>query len=256
MIPIERHQKILALVAERGVVSIAELTERLGVSHMTIRRDVQKLEEQGAVLSVSGGVRSTQRLAIEPSHQDKTMMFSRQKQAIGTSAALHIPRNSCIYLDAGTTTLALARQPEDRDDLLVVTNDFVIANFLIESSQCRMIHSGGTLCRKNRSCIGEAAAHSLRNLSIDIAFISASCWGLRGISTPDEDKVPVKRAISEASSKRVLLADASKYGKVATYLALPLTAFDVVITDNSLSSTVYEELAEKALELIIASPPR
>ena len=248
MIPIERHQKILALVAERGVVSIAELTERLGVSHMTIRRDVQKLEEQGAVLSVSGGVRSTQRLAIEPSHQDKTMMFSRQKQAIGTSAALHIPRNSCIYLDAGTTTLAL--------DLLVVTNDFVIANFLIESSQCRMIHSGGTLCRKNRSCIGEAAAHSLRNLSIDIAFISASCWGLRGISTPDEDKVPVKRAISEASSKRVLLADASKYGKVATYLALPLTAFDVVITDNSLSSTVYEELAEKALELIIASPPR
>ncbi|MDL1283132.1 DeoR family transcriptional regulator, partial [Yersinia pestis] len=56
--------------------------------------------------------------------------------------------------------------------------------------------------------------------------------------------------------KRVLLADASKYGKVATYLALPLTAFDVVITDNSLSSTVYEELAEKALELIIASPPR
>ncbi|ETO50318.1 hypothetical protein L328_0123115 [Yersinia pestis 24H] len=89
MIPIERHQKILALVAERGVVSIAELTERLGVSHMTIRRDVQKLEEQGAVLSVSGGVRSTQRLAIEPSHQDKTMMFSRQKQGywhIGCSA--------------------------------------------------------------------------------------------------------------------------------------------------------------------------
>ena len=65
MIPVERHQQILALVADRGVVSIAELTERLGVSHMTIRRDVQKLEEQGAVLSVSGGVRSADRLAVK-----------------------------------------------------------------------------------------------------------------------------------------------------------------------------------------------
>lgn len=256
MIPIERHQQILALVAERGVISIAELTERLGVSHMTIRRDVQKLEEQGAVLSVSGGVRSTERLAIEPSHQDKTMMFSSQKYAIGISAALHIPRNSCIYLDAGTTTLALARQLEARDDLLVVTNDFVIANFLIESCQCRMIHTGGTLCRKNRSCVGEATAHSLRSLSIDIAFISASCWGRRGISTPDEDKVAVKRAISDASSKRVLLADASKYGKLATHLALPLTAFDVIITDHSLPATAYEELAKKDIELIIANSPR
>ena len=58
MIPVERHQQILALVSERGAVSIAELTERLGVSHMTIRRDLQKLEEQGSVLPVSGGVQS------------------------------------------------------------------------------------------------------------------------------------------------------------------------------------------------------
>ncbi len=69
MIPVERHQQILALVAERGVVSIAELTERLGVSHMTIRRDVQKLEEPKVpCVSVSGGVRSADRLAAEPSH--------------------------------------------------------------------------------------------------------------------------------------------------------------------------------------------
>ncbi|MFV8767005.1 DeoR family transcriptional regulator, partial [Yersinia enterocolitica] len=178
------------------------------------------------------------------------------KNAIGMAAALHIPRNSCIYLDAGTTTLALARQLEARDDLLVVTNDFVIANFLIESCQCKMIHSGGTLCRENRSCVGDAAARALRNLSIDIAFISASCWGPRGISTPDEDKVVVKRAVSEVSSKRVLLADASKYGKIATYLALPLTDFDAVITDTGLASTAHEELATKEIELIIASTLR
>jgi DeoR/GlpR family transcriptional regulator of sugar metabolism len=253
LIPVERHQQILALVADRGVVSIAELTERLGVSHMTIRRDVQKLEEQGAVLSVSGGVRSADRLAAEPSHLTKSALYNDEKRAIGRTAARHIPRNSCIYLDAGTTTLALAREVVDRDDLLVVTNDFMVANLLMEASQCRVIHTGGTVCRENRSCVGESAARSLRHLAIDIAFISASCWGPRGLFTPDEDKVTVKQAVSEVSSKRVLLSDSSKYNRIATFLALPLERFDVVVTDKKLSEAGRELLSAGSWELVLAS---
>ena len=117
MIPIERHQRILALVEQRGAVSINELTEILGVSHMTIRRDVSKLEEQGLLVSVSGGVRAVSRLAAEPSHLVKSTLQSEEKQAIGALAASHIAKNSCIYLDAGTTTLALARAILDRNDL-------------------------------------------------------------------------------------------------------------------------------------------
>lgn len=252
MIPVERHQQILALVADRGVVSIAELTERLGVSHMTIRRDVQKLEEQGAVLSVSGGVRSADRLTAEPSHLTKSALYNEEKRAIGRTAARQIPRNSCIYLDAGTTTLALAREVVDRDDLLVVTNDFMVANLLMEASQCRVIHTGGTVCRENRSCVGESAARSLRHLAIDIAFISASCWGPRGLFTPDEDKVMVKQAVSEVSSKRVLLSDSSKYNRIATFLALPLESFDRVVTDTHLSESARELLSAGSCELILA----
>jgi DeoR/GlpR family transcriptional regulator of sugar metabolism len=252
MIPVERHQQILALVSERGVVSIAELTERLGVSHMTIRRDVQKLEEQGAVLSVSGGVCSAERLAAEPSHLTKTALYNDEKRAIGRLAAQHIPRHSCIYLDAGTTTLALARELVDRDDLLVVTNDFMVANLLMEASSCRVIHTGGTVCRENRSCIGEAAAHSLRQLAIDIAFISASCWGPRGLFTPDEDKVTVKKAVSEVSGKCVLLSDSSKFGKIATWLALALAQFEVIITDKQLNEAGREALRGGSWQLMIA----
>jgi DeoR/GlpR family transcriptional regulator of sugar metabolism len=252
VIPVERHQQILALVAERGVVSIAELTERLGVSHMTIRRDLQKLEEQGTVLSVSGGVQSAERLAAEPSHQDKEGMFSQQKAAIGQLASRQIPVNSCIYLDAGTTTLALARHIQGRDDLTVITNDFVIASYLIEYSRCNIIHTGGTVCRENRSCVGAAAALALRNLFIDLAFISASSWSLRGISTPNEDKVIVKQAIVEASRRCVLLSDTSKYGKVATYLALPMSAFDAIITDENLPTSAREAIQQAGVTIMSA----
>ncbi|AVJ16882.1 DNA-binding transcriptional repressor YgbI [Serratia rhizosphaerae] len=249
MIPVERHQQILALVAERGVVSIAELTERLAVSHMTIRRDLQKLEEQGAVIAVSGGVQAAERLAIEPSHQDKEGMFSQQKAAIGALAASLIPANSCIYLDAGTTTLALAKQIGERGDLTVVTNDFVIAAYLLENSQCELIHTGGTVCRENRSCVGEAAAQALRQLFIDLAFISASSWSMRGLSTPSEDKVAVKKAIVDASRRRILLSDTSKYGKVATYLALPIAVFDAIITDSHLPDTAQTAIQQANITL-------
>lgn len=252
MIPVERHQQILAIVAERGVVSFSELSERLGVSHMTIRRDVQKLEEQGALLAVSGGVRSAERLAAEPSHQTKTSLYNAEKNAIGRRAAQHIPRNSCIYIDAGTTTLALAGELLDRDDLLVVTNDFMVAALLMEKSRCRLIHTGGTVCRENRSCVGESAARSLRHLAIDIAFISASCWGPRGLFTPDEDKVTVKQAVCDVSSKRVLLSDSSKYNKIATFMALPLEIFDTIVTDSRLSAQAREALGEGNWKLALA----
>ncbi|QKJ85541.1 DeoR family transcriptional regulator [Paramixta manurensis] len=236
MLPIERQQQILQTVTEKGVVSLTELMECFQVSHMTIRRDIQKLESVNAIAIVSGGIAlpERQRLLAEPSHQDKTILYPREKEAIGAEALRLIPANSSIYLDAGTTTLALAHALAGRDDLLIVTNDFVIAAFITEHTRCQMIHTGGTLCRENRSCVGALAAEMLKNLFIDIAFISASCWNQRGISTPNEDKVAVKKAVAAVSSQRVLLADASKYGKIANYLALPLTAFDAIISDSHL----------------------
>ncbi|EHL0182699.1 DeoR/GlpR transcriptional regulator [Escherichia coli] len=259
MIPVERRQIILEMVAEKGIVSIAELTDRMNVSHMTIRRDLQKLEQQGAVVLVSGGVQSPGRVAHEPSHQAhepshqvKTALAMTQKAAIGKLAASLVQPGSCIYLDAGTTTLAIAQHLIHMESLTVVTNDFVIANYLLDNSNCTIIHTGGAVCRENRSCVGEAAATMLRSLMIDQAFISASSWSVRGISTPAEDKVTVKRAIASASRQRVLVCDATKYGQVATWLALPLSEFDQIITDDGLPESASRALAKQDLSLLVA----
>ena len=257
MIPVERRQIILEMVAEKGIVSIAELTDRMNVSHMTIRRDLQKLEQQGAVVLVSGGVQSPGRWHLhpyrhEPSHQVKTALAMTQKAAIGKLAASLVQPGRCIYLDAGTTTLAIAQHLIHMEPLTVVTNDFVIADYLLDNSNCTIIHTGGAVCRENRSCVGEAAATMLRSLMIDQAFISASSWSVRGISTPAEDKVTVKRAIASASRQRVLVCDATKYGQVATWLALPLSEFDQIITDDGLPESASRALAKLDLSLLVA----
>ncbi len=100
---------------------------------------------------------------------------------------------------------------------------------------------------------GEATATMLRGLMIDQAFISASSWSVRGISTPAEDKVTVKRAIADASRQRILVCDATKYGQVATWLALSLDAFDTIITDDGLSENARAELEKQEASLLMVS---
>lgn len=249
MIPLERQRQLLQLINSSGVASINFLANRLNVSHMTIRRDIQKLEEEGKVASVSGGVQSLERLTIELPHNDKSKLFPSQKSAIGSAAANMIPKNTTIYLDAGTTTLEIAHQIADREDLLIVTNDFIIAHFLSSSARCELIHIGGRVCKENYSTTGTLAAEFLKNISIDIAFISTSSWNLKGLTTPNENKLPVKKAIIEVAKKNVLVTDSSKYGKFATFLVYPLTVFDKILCDDGLFENVQEAVRNLGVEL-------
>ncbi|EIJ70914.1 DeoR/GlpR family DNA-binding transcription regulator [Pasteurella bettyae] len=251
MIPAERQRMLLALINKQEIVSINTLVETLNVSHMTVRRDIQKLEEEGKVISVSGGVQLLERLSVEPTHDDKSLLSQPQKASIGLKALHFIPQNSSIFLDAGTTTLEIAKLITERDDLLVITNDFAIANYLMMNGKCQLIHIGGTINKQNRSSVGELAAQAIRQLSIDIAFISTSSWNLSGLTTPDENKIPVKRAIVQSSRHKILVSDSSKYSKVATFFLFPLTTFERIICDKGLAPHVQEKVKELNVELVL-----
>lgn len=250
LIPAERQKKILHIIQQQGIVSIASLVKNMNVSHMTIRRDIQKLEELGKVISVSGGVQLLERLVSEATHNDKSLLFHLEKKQIGIAASKHIPLNSTIYLDAGTTTLEIAKQISSREDLLIITNDFAIANFLIDNSNNELIHTGGKICKANRSSIGELSAQFLRKITIDIAFVSTSSWNLQGLTTPDENKIPVKHAIAQSSQTKILVTDSSKYGKIATFKLYPLDTFEKIICDDNLLDNVKEKIKQMNIKLI------
>lgn len=252
MIPAERQHFILGCLADRDVMSIAELTDRLGVSHMTVRRDIQQLEKTGRVMSVSGGVKLPERIDFEPSHSVKAGIRAEQKEAIGRAAAQMVPPNAVVYLDAGTTTLEIAHRLADRGDLTVVTNDFVVAAYLAANSRCALYHTGGLVERENQSCVGDATAEAISRFNFDIAFISASSWVIAGISSPSEQKRPVKRAAVRTARKSVFVTDSSKYGVVGAFNILSLDVFDTMITDDSIEASVIAAIEQIGVEVVVA----
>ena len=135
-----------------------------------------------------------------------------------------------VYLDAGTTALALAQVIANRSDLTIISNDFEVITSLASQTSSELIHVGGQVRKKTFSCVGPLAAQTLASFSIDVAFISASSWDARGITTPDMDKVILKKAICQSSINHILISDSSKYGQVATFIALPLSELNTIIT--------------------------
>lgn len=256
MIPAIRQQHIINLLGKTGIAAITELTELLNVSHMTVRRDIQKLEEAGRVVSVPGGVSLPTQILHEPPHLDKRGMRQSEKEAIARIAEPLITTESTIYLDAGTTTLALVKRFIDVgrncENMLFVTNDLVIGLYIAENLRARMYFIGGMVDLENRSCVGEGAASALKNLNIDIAFISTPSWNMRWLSIPDQDKSLVKKAIAESSTRRILLSDSSKYGTMAAFNSVPISAFDAIVTDGGLPLAARESLAQHGVELLIA----
>lgn len=257
LIPDERRRQLLALVTELGSVGIAQLAERLGVSHMTVRRDIGLLEEAGRVVSVSGGVTLPSRIALDATHEVKLGMQPAEKQAIAEAAFALIQPGDLIYLDAGTTMLAianrLAKEPREYQ-VDVVTNDLAVAAVVGARPGARVHLLGGRLDAPNMATEGPIAAAAVAEFNINLAFVSASSFDLRGLSVPTDAKVVVKRALAEHSARSYLVTDSTKYGRVAAFRAVPLGALNGIVTDAGLPQTAREHLIQLGLDLHVAEP--
>lgn len=254
MIPIERRRAILRLLRTQGTATIAELVDLLGVSHMTVRRDILVLEKQGRVVPVSGGVALPERLLLDASHTVKTGLAQEAKRAIARVAATMVTPGDLVFLDAGTTGLALAQELAQRTDLVLLTNDLTTASFLSAHCACTLYTTGGKVDLANMSMEGDLTAQTIGSFNIDIAFLSTPAFDLRGISVPSGAKRVVKEAIVANAAKTVLVTDATKYGRVAALRSVRLTDLDGIITDSSLPESAQSSLIERGLSLHLVDP--
>ncbi len=252
MIPSERRDFIYRYVHEYQIVSINDLVELMDVSHMTVRRDIRMLEEEGKVVGVSGGVKLNDALRQELPWQEKAQLHHRSKREISKFAASLVEDGQVVYLDAGTTTFEIARELGERFNLTIVTNDFSIMQYLMKKSQLNLFHTGGQVDQRNHSCVGNTAAMMLQTLNVDIAFISTSSWDLiHGVSTPHEGKVQIKQTLLEIAKRRVLVSDSSKFGKYGMFRVCRLNQLDDIICDNQLPINDIQQLKEQDVNIHI-----
>jgi DeoR/GlpR family transcriptional regulator of sugar metabolism len=237
MIPEQRQQELLRALRAAGVLSIHDLIDRLGVSHMTVRRDIAALEAEGLVTAVQGGVRLGGEGRRPPAERGgRAQLELPRKAAIGRRAAEEVADGMTVFLDAGTTCEAVvAHLPIDRG-ITVVTNDFFAVTAVLARAGIAAIHTGGSVDPESGSSDGALAAATLAHLSVDLCFLSAGAWDVgHGVTTPSADKLALKRAAIASASRSVLLADSTKFGAFERYRVAGLGELDAVITDAGLA---------------------
>lgn len=254
LIPEQRRESILEHLLRERVLSFRQLTELIGVSQMTIRRDIAALETDGLVRATPGGAMLASRLIVEPTRAVKQESDVAEKQAIAREAAALVRDHMTVYLDAGTTVQAMRPHLEDVADLTVVTNDLVTVQAFVDHPSVDLIVIGGRVDRGNQSTMGRLTRLTLAELSLDLAFISSSSWDLaHGVTTPVEAKIEPKRAALAVAERSVLVADSSKYGRFGKYRALRLSELQTVITDAGLPADAADVLRDTGVELVLAS---
>jgi DeoR/GlpR family transcriptional regulator of sugar metabolism len=252
LIPEQRQRRILELLDAHGVLSIHALTEDLGVSTMTVRRDIANLQAAGQVQPVQGGVRLATRHVSQPPNErrERETLGASQKRAIAEEAARLVDDGMTVFLDAGTTCEAIVPHLAKRAGVTVLTNDPRSGLALLAFPQLSVILTGGELDPVTAAMGGQLAAATVSAVNFDLAFVSTSAWSMdRGVMAPALGNVQVKTAAMKAASSSVLVADSSKYGAVARFRVAPLEDFAVIVTDDALAPADARDASAAGVDL-------
>lgn len=248
-----RRRAIAALAQENGHVLVRDLAPRLGVSEMTIRRDLEVLESERLLTRVRGGAYTGAARSYEPPFALRAAHDIDAKRSIGAVAARLVSPGETAIIDGGSTALELARALAGRDRLSVVTPSLLVASELAREVGIRTFMTGGMLRHEELSLVGPTAQEAFSAFNCDVAFVGiagiAADRGLTEYSLPD---AYVKRAMLDAARRIVVLADRSKLGRVTLATVAPLSRIDTVVTDAPAHHPVLRAAAAAGVNVIQA----
>ncbi len=255
MLAHQRHEQIVEAVRAGGSVRVSDLADLLGVSYMTIRRDLDVLDERGLITKVHGGATSVEeRSADEPGFDAKAPRQRAEKLAIAQLGADMVKPGSAIGLTAGTTTFTMAALLLDIPGLTVVTNAPGIAHQLYQSDRpdLTVVLTGGHRTRSD-ALIGPIATSALRNLHVDMLFMGIHGMDAdAGFTTPNIAEAETNQAFVQASRQLVVVTDHTKWGIRGLATIAPLSEANVLISDDRLPETARKSFAEFDTELRLA----
>jgi len=248
----ERRERVKQIVQSRHAVRVEDLKSELGVSTATIRRDLDELEESGALRRVHGGAISVDVRPIEARFESKAAKHAAEKQRIAARAIELVEPDSTIYLDAGSTCLELARLLGQRTDVTVVTNSLP-AIVELAGQGPRLVVIGGELRPLSQALVGPLSIPVLDELYVDRAFVGTFSLSLEaGMTTTDPAEAFTKERALTRAREVVLMVDGSKIGTRSFAHAGRLEQIDVVITDADLDEEATQVFADAGVRVLIA----
>jgi DeoR family glycerol-3-phosphate regulon repressor len=247
-----RHASIVSLVRQRGFMSIDALAQHFDVTPQTIRRDINDLSDQDLVQRYHGGAGLGSSVE-NTAYTTRQVQQLHEKQRIARLCALHIPNDSSLFMNIGTTTEEVARALLHHSGLMVITNNLQIASILCENPSADVTIAGGMVRPVDRAIIGEATVDFVSQFRVDFGII-----GISGIDTDgslldfDYSEVRVSQAIVEHSRQVFLVADHSKFERKPMVRLGNIAMLDAFFTDRAPPQSVLDQIEKHDVRLYVA----
>jgi DeoR family transcriptional regulator, fructose operon transcriptional repressor len=229
----QRRDSILDLVYTTGFTSVAEVAQKTRVSEMTIRRDFDRLENEGLIHRAHGGAIAEHRMEIELDYRTRQLYRAQEKDKIAQIAASLIKDGQSIFLDAGTTVLAMVKFIKPKKNIHIVTSSLPVQIEMVNEASIDLIVVGGQMQKFTMSYVGPLAIENIQSMRFDWAFLGTGGIDVdRGLTHSTIEEIPIKKAASLSSSKIAVLADNTKFYQPALSLIMPIDDVDYIITDK------------------------
>ncbi|MDF2659020.1 MAG: DeoR/GlpR transcriptional regulator [Paenibacillus sp.] len=247
----ERQNEIWNAIQRDGEVKISDLKEKYAVTEMTIRRDLEKLEQIGLVRRTFGGAIP---LTLDVSLKERDTVHTDEKIRVGQTAAELILPGQAVFIDAGTTTLQIARHMRPDSSVTVVTNALNVASVLLDKG-IHTIVAGGMLLEKTGSMVGPIAIGTLGSMAFDQVFLGTTGITVEhGFSNSNSFEAELKRHAMRRSSCINIVTDASKFGERYLHSFAALLDVHRIVTDQAPPPHIAEAAVSGGVELVVAAP--
>ncbi len=248
--PAERHVLILKQLKEHGYVTVSGLSDLLGVSEVTIRKDLQKLERRNLLYRTHGGANLRNPYVLDRPLNEKASRYAEEKRRIGQAAAALVNDRDSIILGSGTTMTQVARHLPDTHELTVITSAMNVALEISHLQGVEILMLGGMVRHTSKSVVGPYAEDMIEGYACDKLFLGVDGFDLDyGLTTANAQEARLNQAMIRAAQRTTIVTDSSKFGQRGFRRICGLEAVYRVITDSAVPAETVERLEGRGIEV-------
>lgn len=249
----ERYKEIADMVQKKKRVLVSELSKKFNVSEVTIRKDLNELEEIGVCRRFHSGAVAAEAGVFDVPVKHKVTVARHLKQRIAREAVQMVTNNITVMIDAGSTAHSIAYYLKGRKNIRVVTNSLMVGTELADDKGIELILTGGNVRPVSQALVGSVALETMSKIHVDIAFVGT--MGIseeRGFTSSTIAEAQGKEAMLSAARQKVIVADHTKLEKISFVTFAGINDVDLLITDDEADPKIIKNLRKTGLEIILA----